>query len=367
MFDRSEQSHPRHDGETLPIRIIPELRAAHVERFFESDPVHILYFTAKPDLEGTDIPDGFVTVSLLEAIVTVATSSAPILETAEPMWIKYLPHTLLIAVAWRISGWFRCTARRARAYAIENNDAVSVVFGRSALAGAIAGPTVWCLGVAIRMLFEKIAYGSPAAQECYSKIPFVAGIESLTTLELPVARATAGRVSRRSAVFIGRLETRKGVNDLLRSWERVEVVDGSADLSIIGDGQLSSEVAEWAAADPHHRHYLGQLSHAEIAPVLAGSQVLIAPSKRDGRWREQIGLPISEGLQHGLTVVTTSETGLAAWLQEHGHRVIPVEQLSEGLAAAVIDALEHPLEKVLVWASLPLTQGRIISDRWLRR
>ena len=62
ITDRSGYTFPRlwlrcaHTDSALPIRIIPELRAVHVERFLESDPVQILYFSTKPDLEGTVVP-----------------------------------------------------------------------------------------------------------------------------------------------------------------------------------------------------------------------------------------------------------------------------------------------------------------------
>ena len=67
------------------------------------------------------------------------------------------------------------------------------------------------------------------------------------------------------------------------------------------------------------------------------------PSQPTSAWREQVGLPIVEGLSYGCTIVTTTETGLAGWLSEHRHRVLPADANEAQLAAAIIDALRRPV------------------------
>ena len=82
-------------------------------------------------------------------------------------------------------------------------------------------------------------------------------------------------------------------------------------------------------------------------------------------WREQVGLPLVEALSYGCTVVTTNETGLAGWLADHGHQVVPGAAATAELAAAVVRALRAPLTVGAVLASLPAEDGRLAADRWL--
>jgi glycosyltransferase involved in cell wall biosynthesis len=54
-----------------------------------------------------------------------------------------------------------------------------------------------------------------------------------------------------------------------------------------------------------------------VHELLRTSAVVAMPSVRRPGWREQIGLPLVEGLTHGCRVVTTAETGLADDLRDH--------------------------------------------------
>ncbi|HEX8510411.1 MAG TPA: glycosyltransferase, partial [Propionibacteriaceae bacterium] len=98
---------------------------------------------------------------------------------------------------------------------------------------------------------------------------------------------------------------------------------------------------------------------------LRQSQVLVLPSQSNPGWREQIGLPIMEALAHGCSVVTTSDTGLAQWLTEHGHSVISSSGSASHLADAMVTRLRAPLDESEVLASLPGRDGRLVADDWL--
>ena len=82
-------------------------------------------------------------------------------------------------------------------------------------------------------------------------------------------------------------------------------------------------------------------------------------------WREQVGLPVVEGLAHGCTVVTTTETGLAGWLAAHGHEVLPPGAPDGEVAAAVDRALGRRRPAGDVLADLPAADGRLAADRWM--
>ena len=95
------------------------------------------------------------------------------------------------------------------------------------------------------------------------------------------------------------------------------------------------------------------------------SSALALPSQPTPIWREQVGLPIVEGLAHGCTIVTTTESGLAAWLAAHGHSVIAPGSGAKPLADALVAALQSERGPEAVTADLPAIDGRLAADAWM--
>jgi glycosyltransferase involved in cell wall biosynthesis len=77
-----------------------------------------------------------------------------------------------------------------------------------------------------------------------------------------------------------------------------------------------------------------------VHELLRSSAVVAMPSIRLPRWREQIGLPLVEGLAHGCRVVTTTETGLADDLR--GHPLVTLT--TPGDAASLADGLRRAMD-----------------------
>jgi glycosyltransferase involved in cell wall biosynthesis len=165
--------------------------------------------------------------------------------------------------------------------------------------------------------------------------------------------------------FVGVLHERKGLPLLLRAWELVEHEAPEAHLTIMGDGPLAAEAAHWAAESPETRTFLGQVARADVITLLNNISVIAIPSRRWRNWREQINGAIQEALSVGCTVVTTTETGLAPWLREHGHRVVQPNSSAAELAANIVSAIRSPLDAAAVTGSLPARDGRVIADSWL--
>jgi glycosyltransferase involved in cell wall biosynthesis len=81
---------------------------------------------------------------------------------------------------------------------------------------------------------------------------------------------------------------------------------------VIGAGRLLPEVRAWADGRDDVDLEIDP-PRARVHEAMRESSVLVLLSQPHGHWREQVGLPIVEGLAHGCEVVTTSETGLASW------------------------------------------------------
>ena len=99
--------------------------------------------------------------------------------------------------------------------------------------------------------------------------------------------------------------------------------------------------------------------------ILTDTSLIAIPSQRWGHWREQINAAITEALSVGCTVVTTTETGLAPWLQAQGHTVLPADVSAKELGASIASALRSPLDPAAVLESLPPRDGRVLADQWL--
>ncbi|MET1033926.1 MAG: glycosyltransferase [Arthrobacter sp.] len=375
-------------GGTMQIRIIPELRAAHVERDPSLTPARTLYFGRMYDL-ADEPPATFERVRMASAVRLLLRSDATVLEVPEPLWLRFLPRTAVLVAAWRLGGALaaarggsRGGRRRVVTYAIENNDPRLLL--RTGIPGR-AAPAVlgWLIGAWTARNIDRIAYGSAGARAAYAALPGADRVPARTLPELPAPRATVASPSAAAprsdpdgsgaaprAVFVGDLSARKGVPELLAAWERVEPLLPGARLDVVGGGALAADVAAWVAAAPRSRRFHGLLPHHEALRVLGESTVLVAPSRRHGRWREQIGLPVTEALALGLTVVTTDETGLAAWLRAAGHGVLasdpPGGPADPGtLADVVVRALREPLPRERVLGSLPGADARAAADQWL--
>lgn len=361
------------------IRVVPELRAVHLERQRVGVPAEVLYFGAKYDLDDSlpgavgDAVDGsrFTRVTRFEALRQMITTSATRLEVFEPLWIRLWPTHFALVVAFRLAGLLRRRHREIGTYAMENSSLATLVGGDRTPPRILVSGIGLPIGLTARLSLTRIAFASEASADVYRRLPFVEGIPRRVGLELPSA-GPGQPGSPLSVVFLGVLDERKGVRLLLEAWELVESRVAGARLTVIGGGPLGDVVDAWVRASPQTRNARGSLPRDEATEIVGRSSVLVAPSVPNGRWREQIGLPIKEGLAAGLTIVTTDQTGLAGWLSAHGHGVLPVDagaslpgHLEEALAERLVAALRSPLDRELVRASLPKRDGRLDADAWL--
>ena len=348
------------------IRLIPELRSVHIKRYFETTPAHMLYFTEKYDLVGVTIPPQFHKVDLRSALRLLRGSRATVLEMPEPLWVRFLPLGVAIALTWKLSGLITGRRRILVTYAMENSELENLIGGGRPVPRAAVRMFSLGLGLYITTLLDKIAFATEGSRRLYLSIPFVRSVEHRLFEELPSDASLQTTTPDPShCIFVGVLEERKGVQQLLDAWVEVERLHPEATLTIVGPGPLAARVESWAAHNPTRRSYLGQLPRDEVQAEIARASVLVAPSMPDGRWREQVGLPIKEGLSHGATIVTTDQTGLAPWLANNGHTVVPASKVGELLPDAIVAALASPLARQDVLATLPTIEGRYQSDSWM--
>lgn len=357
---------------TSALRLVPELRSVHLERHVRFGSGRLLYLSEKYDLGGLQLPPGIEKVTLRGAVRAAWRSDADVFEVPEPLWMRFLPALAVLVLSWRIGGALRGRRRTTVTYAMELAPLATLLGGGRRVPRWLVRSAAFLIGAFTAASFDRIGFATPASRDLYRSLPFVGRVRSRLVLELPApARRVERDAGHRAAAdadvaFVGLLAPRNGVRVLMRAWEIVERTRPDAALAVIGGGDLECEVSVWAASRPASRIATGQLPRTVAVATLAEVPVLAAPSIPDGRWIEQVGLPIKEALSQGCTVVTTRQTGLANWLDEHGHRVLAVDGgLVESLARALLDAMSDPLPRADVLDSLPDVEGRECSQAWL--
>lgn len=360
------------DTPATSLRLVPELRAVHLARFAEQSHSELLYLRENFDLGSSPLPVGIRRVSLVRALVTLVTSRARTLELPEPLWMRFLLANVLLGLTWKTAGRLLRRPRSLVTYAMENNRLSALVAGRRHCSAWLARLVGHAVGAYSSLVIDRIAFASPSSEATYRSLPGFRPREAKTFLELPAApRTTETTREARSpeVVFSGVLEARKGIDLLLQAWPRVEEVVPGARLTIAGPGPFADAVSTWVEERPQSRRFLGHLQRPALLESVASASVVVAPSQPEGRWREQIGLPVKEALAAGATVVTTDQTGLAPWLRAHGHRVVPVDieraEFVERLTEQIIGALRAPATPCDIAADLPDIDGRLEADRWL--
>ena len=341
------------------LRIVPHLRSSVVEEMPASQ--HLLFTSQLGDSDAALLGPRvrpFTWGALLRAIHD---PDLELLEVAEPLWLGEWVRALRYVALLKVLR--AADPRRGRVavatYAIENLDARERLSHRSLdshpVLGAVASRVrTLAVGTSL-LLLDVVAFGTTGAAENYRRV-FGRFLRRTRCAVLPprvdACRAcgpqVAGALPRESTVlFLGAPSERKGFGVLLTAWE-LAGGHGRGWRLVVADPDGASAPDLPAGVSIRRR-----LPRSTVHELLRSSAVVAMPSVRLRRWREQIGLPLVEGLAHGCRVVTTTETGLAGDLD--GHPLVtfttpgdPVS-LAEGLRR-VMDADDDGAAGAPEWA-----------------
>ncbi|WP_285657115.1 glycosyltransferase [Actinomycetospora sp. NBRC 106375] len=246
-----------------------------------------------------------------------------LLEVAEPLWagewVRALRAVALVKVLRRDVA--------VATYAIENLDARERLGSRRR-----------ALAVGASMLtLDAVAFGTSGAATNYRRA-FGWSLRRTEHAVLPPRLGDCrvcgpGDAERdRTVLFLGAPSDRKGFGVLLDAWTRCGAADRGWRL-VVADPSGAVERAVPPGVS------ITSPTRAAVHDLLRRAAVVALPSVRRPGWREQIGLPLVEGLAHGCRVVTTTETGLADDLR--GHALVTLTtpgdpgSLADGLARAM--------------------------------
>lgn len=189
------------------------------------------------------------------------------------------------------------------------------------------------------------------------------GLPGELVVQLPnavdVERFRAERAPRRadaplSVVYVGRLQQHKGLDTLLRGWQRAFPQAGAAQLQLIGKGEDEAKLR--ALAD--ELGIAAQLSFAghrdDVEQALAGADVAVLPSIIEG-----LSNSLLEFMASGLPVIASEVSGSEDFIVTRRNGwLFPVGDV-DALAAALREAQSMPPEALRAFGR----QGRADVER----
>lgn len=355
------------DGRVI-VQLYEVARTAHLERIADTDGVTLLYREKRYDFDER-VADG-VRVERAGLIGTVwyaATRAVDLVEVNEPLVTRAALRSLLFIGTARVRAFLtRRPGPTVVAYAIANVP-ISTLRANLPWKARVKFELQRPLARWVARSLDRIAFGTSDARDVYrDEFGSTRGAARLVEA-LPVAvdlGASADLTRAPSILFLGDLSARKGFPDVMAAWSQVRGAVVDARLVIVGRGEGVEQARLLSKADPRVELFVAPPRDV-ILNQLARAKVLVLPSRRRPLWKEQIGLPLVEGLAHGCVVVTTDETGIAPWLRAHEHAVVPEAQVAQRLADAMIDALHRSVTPSDVQRALPDRDGRIAAREWL--
>jgi glycosyltransferase involved in cell wall biosynthesis len=346
------------------IRYQPEIRSSYIERFDDGPAVRTLYSRAvylDPDLlAGTQ--QTYEQAGYGQVLRTVARQVPEVLEVPEPLWTLRMVQTAALCAVAKASALVRGRRTTVVTYCIENVEAERIARLPESLPATLRRAALRPALAAFSVLVDHWVFGTPDSRALYRAVagPFWRRIGPRSELVWPLPSVCDCPDADRdpsTVVFLGSLERRKGFDRVVAAWRTMD--DPALRLTVVGDGPLR-DLARQLADDDARVTWLPAASRQEIHRELRRSTALVLPSVPERYWREQIGLPILEGLAHGVTIVAPTDSGVAPWLGEHGHTCVPPTADAHAIAAAVRGALDRPVDSR---GDLPPINGRAEAAR----
>jgi glycosyltransferase involved in cell wall biosynthesis len=163
-------------------------------------------------------------------------------------------------------------------------------------------------------------------------------------------------------IFLGRIGTRKGAFDLVRALAALPGdVRSQCHLTMAGDGETDEAralAAELGCAN--QVSVTGWVGTAEVARLLAESDVLLLPSRAEG-----MAMALVEGMSWGLPVVTTSVGGAGEFLEQGANSILVAPGDVQGISDAISQLARDPALRQQLGCAARETISRFSIDKYI--
>jgi glycosyltransferase involved in cell wall biosynthesis len=220
----------------------------------------------------------------------------------------------------------------------------------------------WSMRTPIRLACElatviranMVVADSHAMADCGERL-YGRRADAVTYLGHPGPRRPPPVAAPPRVLFVGRLESRKGIDVLIAAWPQVRALFPEAELHIVGKPHpdWSSQAAHLPGTMVH-----GRLEDHDVASIRATCRVQVIPSRF-----ESFGLVALEAWADGLAVVASRTGGLAEVVSDAGILVEPGDPTA--LASALCAALAPQRARDLAHRGQQRLLEAFAADRWL--
>jgi glycosyltransferase involved in cell wall biosynthesis len=140
-------------------------------------------------------------------------------------------------------------------------------------------------------------------------------------------------------LFLGQLQRRKGVHDLIAALARPEVADLQWTATLAGGGPDQASYEEQAAQGGlrHRISFPGWLTHSATKSLLETSAILVLPS-----YAEEMAMSVLEGMAFGLCIVCTPVGALAEVVEDGVSALVVSPGDIQGLVVALARCITDP-------------------------
>ncbi|BAU33118.1 glycosyltransferase [Microcella alkaliphila] len=135
-------------------------------------------------------------------------------------------------------------------------------------------------------------------------------------------------------LFVGALEPRKGVLDLVAASIGLRARGVTHRLAIVGDGSQRTLV-DAAATEHDHIVLTGPLDRHGVRDLMRSAEVFVLPTQRDGSWREAAGLVLLEAQACGTPTVTYASGGAPEMVRDTSTGFVVPERDATRLGEAI--------------------------------
>jgi phosphatidylinositol alpha-mannosyltransferase len=162
---------------------------------------------------------------------------------------------------------------------------------------------------------------------------------------VPVARWQDGTPN---ILFVGRLEDRKGLPDLLKAFRLIRKSGLEARLLVVGSGPQEREARRYVLTRGlQNVEFLGRVSDAEKAQLFKTADVFVSPATG----RESFGIVLLEAMSAGTPIVCSDIHGYKGVVQRGAQALLTPPHDSKALAAAITEVLTDPVLRARLGAS----------------
>jgi glycosyltransferase involved in cell wall biosynthesis len=230
--------------------------------------------------------------------------------------------------------------------------------GRPALGWGLGAPaadpfTGWLRRRLLRGLSAVIAYSTRGAAEyAAAGFPVARIYVAPNAVEAPPPRIPAQPPARRRSprlIFVGRLQRRKRVDDLLAA---VAAASPKPDLWIVGDGPDNARLASIAARLAPHAVFTGAVRGDDLRNLLDQADLFVLPGTG--------GLALQQAMARGLPIIAAQGDGSQEDMVTPDNGWLVPPNNPEALA----EALQSALSRVDRWRSMGRASFRLAHERF---